>query len=185
MHPTTGLTLNPRKRLLELGGALLFALLSGACGAASTVQTPEQHRAGPAGRGYYATFTPRDLVYDGGHGASAEHTRRLPDVDAYLKPSALAENRAAPERGAKRAPERPPVAPRATTASPRPAPELVASVTPTANLSQPAPNDLERYAARERSNSKQMQYRGGDVVVISVTTLLVILLIVLLVVLLT
>jgi hypothetical protein len=185
MHPTSSLTLMPRKRSLPLGGALFCALLTSACGAASTVQAPELHRAGPAGRGYYATFTPRDLVYEGKQGAYVAHTRQRPDIDAYLKPSALAENRAVPPRHARRLPERPAVVPRPSTASPRPAPELVASVTPTANLSQPAPNDLERYAARERSNSKQMQYRGGDVVVISVSTLLVILLIVLLVLLLT
>lgn len=181
MHPMSSLTLNPRTRSLRLGGALLCALLSGACGAASTVQAPEQHRAGPAGRGYYATFTPRDLVYEGRQGPYLAHTRQRPNIDAYLKPGALAANRA-PAR--KHVPERPAV-PRPSTASARPAPQLVASVTPTANLSKPAPNDLERYAARERSNSKQMQYRGGDVVVISVSTLLVILLIVLLVLLLT
>jgi hypothetical protein len=185
MHPMSSFTTRPSRRSLQLGGALLCALLSSACGAASTVQAPEQHRAGPAGRGYYSTFTPRDLVYEGRQGTYLAHTRQRPDIDAYLKPSALAEHRAATRRAKPRL-ERPAVVPRPEAASARPAPQLLAtSVTPTANLSQPAPNDLERYAARERTNSKQMQYRGGDVVVISVSTLLVILLIVLLVLLLT
>jgi hypothetical protein len=79
--------------------------------------------------------------------------------------------------------------PRPTAHAPEPAPAPatapIAAYEPSPAPQAPTAGDAERYAARERKDSTQMRYRGGDVIVISVSTLLIALLIVLIVLLLT
>jgi hypothetical protein len=75
--------------------------------------------------------------------------------------------------------------PRPTAHAPEPAPAPIAAYVPSPAPQAPTAGDAERYAARERKDSTQMRYRGGDVIVISVSTLLIALLIVLIVLLLT
>ena len=161
------------------GGALFIALVVSACADDPAARTPTIHRPGPAGQGYFGTLTPRQLALGDSDGLGPSAPRRPVDIDAYLKPSEPRPARKVERRTVALTPP----AVRETTRAPEP--EALASLAPTAKPPAPATNDAQRYAARERQNSKQMQYRGGDVIVISVTTLLVILLIVLIVLLLT
>jgi hypothetical protein len=173
-------------RLYALCGVTLLLTLGGC--SASTVNQAPVHRPGPDLRGYYGTRTPAELAYGGPTGIKHQRASERPDLDAYLKPSALDKAKPvlarndvartkAPVQRTAAIPAPAPVQEQALVADAKPAPIAPASLS--------APADAQRYAAREGQSSKQQQYRGGDAVVISVSTLLVILLIVILILLLT
>jgi len=113
-----------------------------------------------------------------------------PNIDEYLKPGYAPKAQPLHQQVAvKHTPASPVVV---AQAAPVPAPVAAApAVAPAtqpeqyAMRSEPRPDDVSRYAARDAQSKQAQEFRGGDVVVISVSTLLIIGLIILLIILLT
>jgi hypothetical protein len=154
-----------------------YALVTmGGCGAA--VSRPQGIPAGQWRSRLPQSTTTGPWAEARGGGSVDDHPRAAParpDLSAYLKPSSrptAAEPTPAKRPHVAPAPLATPEPQRATDA---PAPAAVAAAATT--------YDVQRYAHRDATATKQQQFKAGDVVVISATTVLIVVLVVLLLVL--